>query len=114
MPQSNFKKTIYRSEQYKAFVRELRCIVPGCESIDSDPHHTYRAGAHLKGPDHCCVPLCRGHHSEVDNIGRATFEKKHNVSIAIELIRVLMKYACHCEGANHDMHDWNIRGLTST
>ncbi len=63
------KEKIYRSEEYKAYVRTLPCIVCGG---NSDPHHEVGGGMAIKGPDLFCIPLCREHHNEREN-GLKTF-----------------------------------------
>lgn len=66
----------YRSEEYKAYIRTLPCIVCG---KNAEPHHEVGGGTGLKGPDLFCIPLCREHHREREDIGIETFWDKHNM-----------------------------------
>lgn len=64
------KDKIYRSEEYKAYVRTLPCIVCGG---NAEPHHEIGGGMGIKGPDLFCIPLCRGCHQERHSKGVLTF-----------------------------------------
>lgn len=106
----NWKKTIYRSKGYMAFIRNQPCIVDG--KVPSDSHHCAgSAGTALKNTDLTCIPLCRWCHSSIHTIGRRSFEEQHNISISTELYKWLMRYICTLEGGNHEEHDWVIKGL---
>ena len=53
----------------------------------SDPAHTERGGAGMKGPDSSCAPMCRQHHDIYDGhaklpngeVGREAFVKFYHV-----------------------------------
>lgn len=69
------KDKIYRSEEYKAYVRTLPCIVCG---KDAEPHHEVGGGWALKGPDLFCIPLCRYDHDLYGTLGVESFWEKVN------------------------------------
>ena len=64
----------WRNQEYLTYLRqEGRCVVPGCYSHQMysgggicDPAHTLNGGMRQRGPDASCIPLCRRHHSELD------------------------------------------------
>ena len=69
------KEKIYRSEEYKAYIRTLPCVVCGA---NSECHH--EVGGKPKGPDLFCLPLCKDHHvPDYHSVGVDTFWKKHNM-----------------------------------
>ncbi len=89
------KNKIYRSEEYKAYVRTLPCIVCGG---NSDPHHEIGGGMGIKGSDLFCIPLCREHHREREDTGKETFWKKHNMNPDVIIRETLAGYVERMEG----------------
>ena len=77
-------------EGFLVFVRSLRCLVFGCTSAVTDPHHLKSRGA--GGSDHTAVPMCRRHHGEVHAWGPRTFGEKYSVNLWAESSRVLGAY----------------------
>ena len=88
----------FESEEYKEFIRNLPCCVPGCNrrrnSKNSkrqvDPHHTKSVGA--GGSDLTCVPACDCHHTESHTVGQNTFQEKHNIDFKDIQIECLQKF----------------------
>ena len=70
------KDKIYRSEEYKAYVRTLPCIVCG---KPSEPHHEVTGGTGIKGPDLFSIPLCRDDHRRREDTGKETFWEEVNM-----------------------------------
>lgn len=95
------KPITYRSEKYKAFISEEPCVVPGCNTQGSDPHHTggirSGRGKDHPGSDYECVPLCRVHHVALHTMGRSTFAGKFDVDVREEIIYLLQKYIAAVE-----------------
>ena len=83
------KNKIFRSKEYKAYIRTLPCLVCGKAS---DPHHEVGGGIGIKGPDLFSIPLCREHHREREDIGIETFWDKYSMdrwkTIAETLARI--------------------------
>lgn len=69
------KEKIYRSEEYKAYVRKLPCVICGG---DAEPHHEVSGGMAIKGSDLFCIPLCRIDHNYYNTIGVESFWKEAN------------------------------------
>ena len=82
------KNKPHRSEDYKAFVRGLPCVVSG--RTPCDPHHTERGIP--KGPDTRCIPLHHPYHVELHAIGVASFERKYGLDLQRSVIETLEKY----------------------
>ena len=88
----------YESENYKNFIRNLPCCVPGCNRRRNsknnkrqvDPHHTKSRGA--GGSDLTCAPLSDDHHSELHTIGQNTFQKKYNIDFKDIQIDCMQKF----------------------
>ena len=70
----------YENEEYKEFIRNLPCCVPGCKKKNDkgqvDPHHTKSVGS--GGSDLTCVPLCAMHHEEA-HWSQVKFQEKYRV-----------------------------------
>lgn len=67
-------------ENYLDHVRSLACIVPTCGFRPVDPHHLKAVGwREAKRNDYSTVPLCRRHHSEVEQIGMEKFCAKYSI-----------------------------------
>lgn len=90
------KDKIYRSEEFRDYVKTLPCIICG---RDSDAHHEIGGGTALKGPDLFCIPLCRKHHDE-RGAGVETFWKKHNKDRWQVIAETLAGYVEQMEGKN--------------
>jgi len=72
---ARFDKAFGVNDEFKAYVRDLPCLVCGA---NSDPHHVRTRGA--GGKDNAnLVPLCREHHQELHTIGVLTFEDKYKL-----------------------------------
>ena len=74
----NWKVKPWRSEAYKAFIRQLPCTV--CRKTPAgNAHHVKAGGMGTKCGDDETVPLCGpfGHHDELHRIGKKSFEKKY-------------------------------------
>lgn len=74
-------------KDYLKFIRKEPCLITG---LKADPHHTVSRGA--GGSDYRAVPLNREKHSECENIGIKTFQKKYYLSFDREIIRLLIIY----------------------
>lgn len=74
-------------ETYKIWIKGHPCLV--CWN-PSDPHHLKSRGS--GGSDYTCIPLCRKHHSELEQIGKKRFETKHMVDLWRECHRYLEGY----------------------
>lgn len=61
------KEERIRDEEYRRYVRGLRCIVIGCNADKSDfahIRHGQKGGTGLKPCDRYSNPICRAHHIE--------------------------------------------------
>jgi len=72
-------------EEYREWIRSQPCIVRDRTGEDVDPHHAIEGGQGSKASDYTCLPLCHDLHEELHDIGRRTFEEKHNVDIWREI-----------------------------
>jgi len=72
-------------ESYLDYIRSLPCLVPLCRLGEynngkSDPHHLKAVGwREAKRNDYTAVPLCRQHHSEVEQTGMEKFCAKYSI-----------------------------------
>ena len=84
-----------QAEKYKAWVRTLACLVDKDNGKDKcygrvDPHHLIARGMggtrgkFLEQKDWSCIPACRKHHSELEQIGKSRFEKKYEINLRAE------------------------------
>ena len=65
---------IYRSELYKAFIREHQCLMMdgSCKGMIVAHHEPMgQAGMSIKAPDSYTIPLCSNHHNERHTKGKA-------------------------------------------
>lgn len=69
-----------RSETYMEFIRRCPCAVR--QTYGVEPHHTATGGTGMKGSDLSCIPLDPDLHREYHDIGKESFEKKYDVSMA--------------------------------
>ena len=93
----------YRDEKYKAFIRSKLCLVKDCDSGQRiDPHHESFGlnGMRYKAPDTHCLPICRKHHHERNNIGSKDFYYLHRINAEYECIRLLTEYIKNMEITN--------------
>lgn len=65
------------NKKYIAYVKDHGCIVCGDEGVD--PHHLVSRAAW--GSDYFCIPLCREHHVEIEQIGVMKFESKYDATV---------------------------------
>lgn len=73
---------------YLRHVRGQRCLV--CHNGKPDAHHMVSRGA--GGSDYTCLALCRQHHSELHQIGRARFEQRYGVDLWAACAATLASY----------------------
>jgi len=73
---------------YLGWISGQRCLLDGRPAVD--PHHAKPKS--VGGSDYRTLPLCREHHRECHRIGRETFQKRHNLDFAEEIIRHLERY----------------------
>lgn len=67
-------------ESYLNYIRFLSCAVPLCGKNQIDPHHLKAVGwREGKRNDYTAIPLCREHHSEVEQIGTDKFCSKYSI-----------------------------------
>src|ERR1041384_6694047 len=79
----------YEDADYLRWIRRQPCVVSHCAA---EAHHVVPPGWAKMGSkvsDYRTVPLSRGLHLEYHRIGRQEFEKRHNVDLAQEQIRLL-------------------------
>lgn len=77
-------------EEYLDFIRRKHCLV--CLSA-GEPHHVQARGRNnAKRNDFTSVPLCRKHHSEIEQIGRQKFEELHEVEIWKEAAYFIIEF----------------------
>jgi len=72
-------------EEYREWIRTQPCIVRDRTGDDVDPHHAIEGGQGTKASDYTCLPLCHDLHDELHDIGRRTFEQKHDIDIWREI-----------------------------
>jgi len=98
MPEPIPKPITYKSEHYKAWIREQPCCFQypdgtRCGAIPCDPHHVRRAEFHAgigkKPHDTVCIPLCREHHDPIS---------EQHIPVFLEIIRHLTRYIEHIGG----------------
>ena len=95
------KPKTYRSEKYKAWVREQSCTLHFCgkphtfhdlKSYPIEAAHTEHAGMGIRGSDLSCIPLCSYHHAKQHHLGVKTFEEKYAVDLEREATKTLRRY----------------------
>jgi hypothetical protein len=70
---------------FKDWIKTKKCILQilnankDCYGL-IDPHHIKSRGSGGKD-DSNILPLCRRHHSEIEQIGKKTFSKKYNLDL---------------------------------
>jgi hypothetical protein len=84
----------YRDEAYKRFIRRKACLISDCAKFHPDPHHESfgNKGMSYKPPDTYCLPLCREHHREREQLGYHRFWNKHCIKPEMACIRLLTEY----------------------
>ena len=90
------KPKTFRSEKYKAFVKDQKCCV--CGKWPVDPHHSASGPMGSKGGDLSCVPLCRACHSKCHTIGKITFQRREEVDFNEIMVNLLQEFI----EENHD------------
>lgn len=83
---------MYRSKKHREFIRAYPCLICGNSEVDAHHERLNRGGVALKPPDSHCVPLCRAHHQEQENIGSKAFWDKYNIDIKMKIIELLTQY----------------------
>ena len=95
------KDDIWRSAKYLKWVKTLPSVVSGVAPA-GDAHHIKVPG--LGGTVKCCdafaIPLTRGEHIDFHNIGRKTWERRHNICQKMAVLRTIEKALA--EGILHD------------
>ena len=81
----------YRDEKYLEWVREQPCCITKSPP-PNDPHHVWNTGKKGKRNDYCAVPMVRWVHTLYHSLGHEPFEKKHNVDLCWEIMKMLMNY----------------------
>ncbi len=81
------KPTRYVNKDYLAYISKQPCLICG---KTAEPHHWKSRGS--GGSDLLCVPLCREHHGEVEQIGTSTFSIKYDISFKDYMIGLLCEY----------------------
>lgn len=83
-------------ELHLGAIRKLPCCIPGCTVVGSDPHHLKcvpgTRGMGLRAPDRYTLPLCRGHHDDVEAAGSRNEVKwfaKHGITDPVGLADAL-------------------------
>jgi hypothetical protein len=66
-----------RDELYLAVIRTFTCSMRGLSPCwgEVDPHHTAKQSH--EGKDRSAVPLCRGHHDEVETTPKSVWRKRY-------------------------------------
>jgi hypothetical protein len=75
-------KARLRSDAHRAWVRDHRCCVPGCQLMPIECAHVSRSwsgGIGMKSSDAMTISLCREHHAESHRIGEQSFNAKHGI-----------------------------------
>ena len=87
------KKLSFRSEKYKAFVREHPCVT--CGNLNSEAHHeplVKGRGGSSKCPDSQTIPLCRGCHILRGIEGQYSFWEARELNPKTIIIDLLCEY----------------------
>lgn len=82
----NFKYINHENKKYLQFIRKKPSIVSGqteCVAHHVLPHHSN---------DLYTVPLTWSEHSEIHFIGHESFEKKYNINIDQEVMRLMGEF----------------------
>ena len=80
----------WRSDEYKAFIREHDCIRCGARGTIAHHEPCGRAGMGIKAPDSHCLPLCIRCHAELHNGGRITFWQ--TVDVKMKMVELLTAF----------------------
>ena len=88
-----------RHKRLYEWTKQQRCAVPGCYG-HGDAHHEdflHSKGTGTKCHDSELIPMCRGHHREIDSPGCSgpVFYKKYNMDPKVEIIRNLTNWLLH-------------------
>jgi hypothetical protein len=82
-----------KSPAYLDWIKRHSCLL--CPVTAVDPHHTRKRS--VGGSDYRALPLCRKHHSECERVGVLTFQKRHHIDFAEEIVRHLERYVAELE-----------------
>jgi Putative HNHc nuclease len=88
-------KTIIRSPEYLAWLREQPCAVGlGCEGRTEACHvrKGTDGGMGMKPSDNFALPLCQKHHREQHRIGEPSFEQRNLIAMKIVAARYWNKW----------------------
>lgn len=80
-------------EAYLDYVRSKPCLICGTSPVDAN--HVHRKGHGKTGGkthDTRTVPLCRNHHQQYHDNGRAWFELFHGIDLEREIARLRGSY----------------------
>ncbi|MEM6326370.1 MAG: hypothetical protein AAF791_04560 [Bacteroidota bacterium] len=72
---------IYGTPARIAWMKTLRCVVPGCTETYCDIAHVRSGGMGRKAGASLTVPLCGAHHAE-QHQGTRSFERRHGIDLA--------------------------------
>ena len=73
-----------RSPAHRAWVRDHRCSVPGCQLVPIECAHVSRAssgGMGMKSSDAMTISLCREHHAQSHSLGEQSFNTRHGIDM---------------------------------
>lgn len=79
-----------RSEAYLDYIRSQRCYI--CQRSPSEPHHVETGGMGMKGSDFSALPLCREHHREIHDMGKARFWRQYFVAQSWGIHKYLVEW----------------------
>ena len=92
------KPKAWRSEEYRAFIREHLCLKCGVAFTVAHHEGFGEQGVGIKAPDSYCVPLCEACHDKVHNIGYLTFWQA--IDVKKKMIEYLTEFLMRKEGYN--------------
>jgi len=84
------------NEVYLSYIRSKPCVV--CGKMGVDPHHLIARGiGGYKGgwKDFTTIPLCREHHTELEQIGVTRMEKKYEkyqLNLCMDAVLLLIAF----------------------
>jgi len=68
----------FRRDPYVRWIKSLPCSVQGAHAGPIDPNHHPTVGS--TGQVHRRImPLCRGHHTELGDVGVESFQRKYGI-----------------------------------
>lgn len=75
------------------YIKKCGCLV--CFEHPASHHHLKTRGRSKKGSDFFGVPLCHTHHMELHNLTYAAFQRKYQVNLWYEALRLLENWHVH-------------------